>query len=97
MPTPPFGRLLTAMVTPFRQDHAVDLDRAHRSGQLLRPAAGQGEGEQRDRRGQHRDRAYPGVDVQSDQDQRGGESERPQRCTSTAGERERRPQLQDER
>jgi len=28
MPTPPFGRLLTAMVTPFAADGAVDLDRA---------------------------------------------------------------------
>jgi 4-hydroxy-tetrahydrodipicolinate synthase len=28
MPTPPFGRLLTAMVTPFADDGAVDLDRA---------------------------------------------------------------------
>lgn len=28
MLTPPFGRLLTAMVTPFRADGAVDLDRA---------------------------------------------------------------------
>jgi 4-hydroxy-tetrahydrodipicolinate synthase len=28
MPTPPFGRLLTAMVTPFSGDGAVDLDRA---------------------------------------------------------------------
>ena len=28
MPTPPFGRLLTAMVTPFTDDGAVDLDRA---------------------------------------------------------------------
>ena len=28
MPTPPFGRLLTAMVTPFTADGALDLDRA---------------------------------------------------------------------
>src|ERR671932_12123 len=28
MPTPPFGRLLTAMVTPFTADGSVDLDRA---------------------------------------------------------------------
>lgn len=28
MPTPPFGRLLTAMVTPFGSDGAVDLDAA---------------------------------------------------------------------
>jgi len=28
MPNPPFGRLLTAMVTPFASDGAVDLDRA---------------------------------------------------------------------
>ena len=28
MPTPPFGRLLTAMVTPFRADGALDLDAA---------------------------------------------------------------------
>ena len=28
MPTPPFGRLLTAMVTPFTSDGSVDLDRA---------------------------------------------------------------------
>jgi 4-hydroxy-tetrahydrodipicolinate synthase len=28
MPTPPFGRLLTAMVTPFTDDGALDLDRA---------------------------------------------------------------------
>jgi 4-hydroxy-tetrahydrodipicolinate synthase len=28
MPTPPFGRLLTAMVTPFTDDGSVDLDRA---------------------------------------------------------------------
>ena len=28
MPTPPFGRLLTAMVTPFAEDGALDLDAA---------------------------------------------------------------------
>src|SRR4051812_14395116 len=28
VPNPPFGRLLTAMVTPFASDGAVDLDRA---------------------------------------------------------------------
>ena len=28
MPPPPFGRLLTAMVTPFRADGALDLDAA---------------------------------------------------------------------